>query len=87
MSGIFGKKQVLLAVLVVALGVAVYLNYYFSGTEPAGRRRERLHLQLQKSGGRAVCKQRLHHYAADGWGKRRSRHNRATRTIISSRLV
>ena len=34
MSGIFGKKQVLLAVLVVALGVAVYLNYYFSAQNP-----------------------------------------------------
>lgn len=34
MSGIFGKKQVLLAVLVVALGVAVYLNYYFSSQNP-----------------------------------------------------
>ena len=34
MSGIFGKKQVMLAVLVVALGVAVYLNYYFSSQNP-----------------------------------------------------
>ena len=34
MSGIFGKKQILLAVLVVALGVAVYLNYYFSAQNP-----------------------------------------------------
>ncbi|HIW73474.1 MAG TPA: SpoIIIAH-like family protein [Firmicutes bacterium] len=34
MSGIFGKKQILLAVLVVALGVAVYLNYYFSSQNP-----------------------------------------------------
>ena len=30
MSGIFGKKQVLLATLIVALGLAVYLNYYLS---------------------------------------------------------
>ncbi len=35
MSGIFGKKQVLLAVLVVALGVAVYLNYYFANNSPS----------------------------------------------------
>lgn len=35
MSGFFGKKQVLLATLVVALGVAVYLNYYFSAKQPA----------------------------------------------------
>lgn len=34
MSGIFGKKQVLLAGLIVALGVAVYLNYYFSTKQP-----------------------------------------------------
>lgn len=34
MSSIFGKKQVMLAVLVVALGVAVYLNYYFSSQNP-----------------------------------------------------
>ncbi len=34
MSGIFGKKQVVLAVLVAALGVAVYLNYYFSSQQP-----------------------------------------------------
>lgn len=35
MSKIFGKKQVLLATLVVALGVAVYLNYYFATQQPA----------------------------------------------------
>ncbi len=35
MSKIFGKKQVLLATLIVALGVAVYLNYYFSAKGPA----------------------------------------------------
>ena len=35
MSKIFGKKQVLLATLIVALGVAVYLNYYFSVKSPA----------------------------------------------------
>ena len=35
MSGFFGKKQVLLATLIVALGVAVYLNYYFSAQQPA----------------------------------------------------
>lgn len=29
-----GKKQVLLAVLVAALGVAVYLNYYFASQNP-----------------------------------------------------
>lgn len=34
MSGIFGKKQAVLAVLVAALGVAVYLNYYFSSQQP-----------------------------------------------------
>jgi stage III sporulation protein AH len=34
MSGIFGKKQIMLAVLVLALGVAVYLNYYFSTRNP-----------------------------------------------------
>lgn len=34
MSATFGKKQVLLAVMVVALGVAVYLNYYFSVQNP-----------------------------------------------------
>ncbi|MDD3692447.1 MAG: SpoIIIAH-like family protein [Oscillospiraceae bacterium] len=34
MSGIFGKRQVMLAVLVVALAVAVYLNYYFSTQNP-----------------------------------------------------
>jgi len=33
-SNIFGKKQVLLATLIVALGVAVYLNYYFSNQSP-----------------------------------------------------
>ena len=34
MTRIFGKKQVLLATLIVALGVAVYLNYYFSSQQP-----------------------------------------------------
>lgn len=34
MSGFFGKKQVLLATLVVALGLAVYLNYYFANQTP-----------------------------------------------------
>ena len=34
MSSFFGKKQVLLATLIVALGLAVYLNYYFSTKEP-----------------------------------------------------
>lgn len=34
MSGFFGKKQVLLATLVVALGLAVYLNYYFANNTP-----------------------------------------------------
>lgn len=34
MSSIFGKKQAVLAVLVAALGVAVYLNYYFSVQQP-----------------------------------------------------
>ena len=34
MSKWFGKKQVLLAVLVVSLGVAVYLNYYFASSDP-----------------------------------------------------
>lgn len=33
-SSIFGKKQAVLAVLVAALGVAVYLNYYFSVQQP-----------------------------------------------------
>lgn len=31
-----GKKQVLLAALVVALGLAVYLNYSFAGDHPLG---------------------------------------------------
>lgn len=35
MSGIFGKKQVLLGALVVALGIAVYLNYYYSVRSPS----------------------------------------------------
>ncbi len=35
MSGIFGKKQVLLATLIVALGLAVYLNYYFANKSPS----------------------------------------------------
>ena len=34
MTHIFGKKQVLLATLIVALGLAVYLNYYFSTQNP-----------------------------------------------------
>ena len=34
MTRIFGKKQVLLATLIVALGVAVYLNYYFYSQQP-----------------------------------------------------
>ena len=34
MKQLMGKKQLLLAVLVVALGAAVYLNYYFSLGEP-----------------------------------------------------
>lgn len=34
MSGIFGRKQVMLAVLIVALAVAVYLNYYYSTKNP-----------------------------------------------------
>ena len=34
MTRFFGKKQVLLATLIVALGVAVYLNYYFSSQQP-----------------------------------------------------
>lgn len=33
-SSIFGKKQAVLAVLIAALGVAVYLNYYFSVQQP-----------------------------------------------------
>ncbi len=33
-SNIFGKKQVLLATLILALGVAVYLNYYFATKAP-----------------------------------------------------
>ena len=40
MKHFFGKKQVLLATLAVALGLAVYLNYYFAQQElpskPAG---------------------------------------------------
>lgn len=34
MSKIFGKKQIFLATLILALGVAVYLNYYFSTQAP-----------------------------------------------------
>ena len=34
MKKLFGKRQVLLATLVVALGVAVYLNYYFAASSP-----------------------------------------------------
>ena len=41
MKRFFGKKQVLLSTLVVALGLAVYLNYYFAAgvpsTETAGK--------------------------------------------------
>ncbi len=41
MKRFFGKKQVLLSTLVVALGLAVYLNYYFASgvpsTETAGK--------------------------------------------------
>lgn len=38
MKSPIGKKQLLLAVLVIALGAAVYLNYFFSGASvtPAG---------------------------------------------------
>lgn len=34
MNAIFGKKHVLLGVLLVALGAAVYLNYYFAANAP-----------------------------------------------------
>lgn len=34
MKRFFGKKQVLLSALVVALGLAVYLNYYFASGIP-----------------------------------------------------
>ena len=34
MSNIFGKRQIMLGVLVVALGLAVYLNYYFASQAP-----------------------------------------------------
>ena len=33
MNMIVGKKQIVLASLVVALGVAVYLNYQFAGQD------------------------------------------------------
>lgn len=33
MKHFFGKKQVMLATLAIALGLAVYLNYYFAGQE------------------------------------------------------
>ena len=33
MNMIVGKKQIVLASLVVALGVAVYLNYQFAGED------------------------------------------------------
>ena len=33
MKSPIGKKQLLLAVLVIALGAAVYLNYFFSGAQ------------------------------------------------------
>lgn len=36
MSMIIGRKQVILAVLVIALGAAIYLNYVFSGNNIAG---------------------------------------------------
>lgn len=32
MKKFFGKKQLLLGTLIVALGMAVYLNYYFAGS-------------------------------------------------------
>lgn len=32
MKKLFGKKQLLLGTLIVALGLAVYLNYYFAGS-------------------------------------------------------
>ena len=35
MNMIIGKKQIILAALVVALGIAVYLNYQFSKTDSA----------------------------------------------------
>lgn len=35
MKRFFGKKQVLLSTLVVALGLAVYLNYYFASGVPS----------------------------------------------------
>lgn len=35
MSGIFGKRNMMLGVLVLALGLAVYLNYYFSSQSAA----------------------------------------------------
>ena len=35
MKHFFGKKQVMIATLAVALGLAVYLNYYFAKQEPA----------------------------------------------------
>ena len=34
MKRFFGKKQVMLATLAVALGMAVYLNYYFAQHDP-----------------------------------------------------
>lgn len=33
MNGIFGKKQILLATLVLALGIAIYLNWQFSKSD------------------------------------------------------
>lgn len=36
MSMIIGRKQVILAVLVIALGAAIYLNFIFSGNNIAG---------------------------------------------------
>lgn len=36
MSVLIGRKQVILAVLVVALGAAIYLNYIFSGNNVSG---------------------------------------------------
>lgn len=52
MSGIFGKKQVLLATLIVALGLAVYLNYYFANKAPTGPDRDRHLVERIKTSGR-----------------------------------
>ena len=48
----FGKKQLVLASLVLALGAAVYLNWQFAGTN-------RLPVGEQPAGGRPAGKQRL----------------------------